>query len=214
MLLLGILILAPDGPAQKLPVSSASQFAAASWTPSELASDGKNSHRVPSRLPLGQLPLRFEPNQGQTDPRVKFLARGAGYGVFLTPDQAVLTLGARAKSAVVGMQLAGANPNAAVSGNAQLPGKSNYFIGSNPAKWHRDIPQFARVRYQGVYPGVDLVYYGNQGQLEYDFEVAPGADPRSIALQFEGPQRPHLDGNGDLILGTGGGEARLKAPRS
>ncbi len=213
LLLLSILILAPGGPVQKLPVSGASQFAAASWTPSELASDGKNSHRVPGRLPLGQLPLRFEPNQGQTDPRVKFLARGAGYGVFLTPDQAVLTLGARAKSAVVGMQLAGANPNAAVSGNAQLPGKSNYFIGSNPAKWHLDVPQFARVRYQGVYPGVDLVYYGNQGQLEYDFEVAPGADPRSIALQFEGPQRPHLDGNGDLILGTGGGEARLKAPR-
>ena len=213
LLLLSILILAPGGPVQKLPVSGASQFAAASWTPSELASDGKNSHRVPGRLPLGQLPLRFEPNQGQTDPRVKFLARGAGYGVFLTPDQAVLTLGAPAKSAVVGMQLAGANPNAAVSGNAQLPGKSNYFIGSNPAKWHLDVPQFARVRYQGVYPGVDLVYYGNQGQLEYDFEVAPGADPRSIALQFEGPQRPHLDGNGDLILGTGGGEARLKAPR-
>jgi hypothetical protein len=157
--------------------------------------------------------MRFEPNQGQTDPRVKFLARGAGYGVFLTPQQAVLTLGGRTKSAVVRMQLADANRSAVVSGNAQLPGKSNYFIGNNPSKWHRDIPQFARVRYEGVYPGVDLVYYGNQGQLEYDFEVAAGADPKTIAFQFQGPQRPHLDSNGDLVLATDGGQVRLKAPR-
>jgi hypothetical protein len=213
LLLLGVLILASGGPVPKLPLSGSNHLAAASWTLSELASDDKNIHRVPGKLALGQLPLRFEPNQGQTDPRVKFLARGAGYGVFLTPDQAVLTLGAQAKSAVVRIQLAGANPIAAVSGNTPLPGKSNYFIGNNPVKWHRDVPQFARVRYQGVYPGVDLVYYGNQGQLEYDFEVAPGADPKTIAFQFEGSQQPHLDGNGDLILATGGGEARLKAPR-
>ena len=90
------------------------------------------------------------------------------------------------------MELAGANPAAAVAGASPLPGKSNYFIGNNPAKWHRDIPQFARVRYQSVYPGVDLVYYGNQGQLEYDFEVAPGADPSQIALRFHGQERPTL----------------------
>ena len=112
------------------------------------------------------------------------------------------------------MQLVGAN-----SGSRRLAeticfrGKSNYFIGNNPAKWHRDIPQFARVRYQAVYPGVDLVYYGNQGQLEYDFEVAPGADPNAIAFQFHWPQRPQLDDNGDLILAADGGEVRLKAPR-
>ena len=211
--LLGILALTPGGLVPRLPVPASKQFTAASWTPSELASDSKSINRVPGQLALGQLPLRFEPNLGQTDPRVRFLARGAGYGVFLTPDKAVLTLGARAKSAVVRIQLAGANPNAAISGNAQLPGKSNYFIGNNPSTWHRDIPQFARVRYRGVYPGVDLVYYGNQGQLEYDFEVAPGADPKTIAFQFAGPRRPHPDGNGDLILITEGGEIRLKAPR-
>ena len=110
--------------------------------------------------------------------RVNFLARGAGYGLFLTPEQAVLTLHSPSTSpAVVRMQLAGANRDAAVSGASPLPGKSSYFVGNDPAKWHRDIPQFARVRYQDVYPGVDLVYYGNQGQLEYDFEVAPGLTP-------------------------------------
>ena len=159
--------------------------------------------------------MRFEPNQGQTDPQVNFLARGAGYGLFLTPDQAVLTLALMlgSRTAIVRMQLAGANPAAAVTGPSRFPGKSNYFIGNDPAKWHRDIPQFARVRYQAVYPGVDLVYYGNQGQLEYDFEVAPGADPNAIAFQFDSSQRPRLDDDGDLILAADSGEVRLKAPR-
>ena len=163
---------------------------------------------------LGRLPLSFEPNQGQTDPQVKFLARGAGYGVFLTSDQAVLTLRSSAKSSsVVRMQLAGASPAATAAGTSQLPGKSNYFIGNDPAKWHRGVPQFARVRYQGVYPGVDLVYYGNQGQLEYDFEVAPGADPSQIALRFQGQERANLDDSGNLILASGSDEVRLQAPR-
>ena len=111
------------------------------------------------------------------------------------------------------MQLAGANPAAAASGSSPLPGKSNYFIGNDPAKWHSGVPQFARVRYQGVYPGVDLVYYGNQGRLEYDFEVAPGADPRQIALRFQGQESANLDAGGNLILASGGNEVSLKAPR-
>jgi hypothetical protein len=206
--LLGVLMLALGGSLPKLPIPDSNHLTTASWAPSDLSSNSKNVHLSPLHLPM-----IFEPNRGQSDPRVKFLSRGAGYGVFLTPDQAVLTLGARAGSAVVRMQLAGANPNAAISGNAQLPGRSNYFIGNNPAKWHRDIPQFARVRYQAVYPGVDLVYYGQQGQLEYDFEVAPGVNPRTIAFQLQGPRKPELGDNGDLILAAGGGEVRLKAPR-
>jgi len=162
---------------------------------------------------FGQLPLRFEPNQGQTDSKVDFLARGAGYGLFLTPNHAVLSLRSNQNTSVVRMELAGGNPSAAVAGADQLPGKSNYLIGNNPAKWHRDIPQFARVRYQGVYPGVDLVYYGNQGQLEYDFEVAPGADPAQIALHFQGPEKTALDASGNLILASNGGEIQLKAPQ-
>ncbi len=132
------------------------------------------------------LPLFFEPNQGQTAPQVKFLARGAGYGLFLTADEAVLRLqpsavsaqhsavgSQRTPSSVIRMRLEGANSSARVSGASPLPGKSSYFIGNDPSKWHRDIPQFARVQYEGVYPGVNLVYYGDQGQLEYDFSVAP-----------------------------------------
>src|SRR5580704_3011769 len=168
----------------------------------------------PTPANYGKLPLSFEPNQGQTDSRVKFLARGAGYGLFLTADQAVLTLRSAARvSSSVRMLLAGANSAAAVTGDSQLPGKSNYFIGSDPAKWHSGIPQFAKVRYQGVYPGVDLVYYGNQGQLEYDFEVAPGADPGQIALRFDGQEKTTLDSEGNLILASAGHQVKLKAPR-
>ena len=76
------------------------------------------------------------------------------------------------------MSLAGSNPNATVAGTDALPGKSNYLIGRDSSRWHTDVPQFARVRYSQVYPGVDLVYYGKQGELEYDFQVAAGADPK------------------------------------
>jgi hypothetical protein len=112
------------------------------------------------------LPMFFEPNLGQTDPRVKFLARGAGYGLFLTGDEAVLELhGAPssqlASDAVIRMKLDGATSSARVSGASPLPGKSSYFIGNNPSKWRHDIPQFGRVEYRAVYPGVDLVYYGD-----------------------------------------------------
>lgn len=215
LLLLGVLALAPSG---HVSVSAANRLIPASRVPSE-----GSLAAVP--LTLDQLPLRFEPNQGQTDAQVKFLARGAGYGLFLTSDRAVLRLGSttadsrkprygnrKAEGSVVSMQLAGANA-LAVSGADPLPGRSNYFIGNDPAKWHRNIPQFARVRYHSVYPGIDLVYYGDQGKLEYDFEVAPGADPGQIAFQLQGPERPRLDRQGDLVLAAGNGEIRLKAPR-
>jgi len=167
------------------------------------------------------LPLMFEPNQGQSDTRVKFLARGTGYGLYLTAQEAVLALQHFASDAqhgvpqtsVVSMKLAGASFAAAPVGDVQLPGKSNYFIGNDPAKWHRDIPQFARVRYREVYPGIDLVYYGNQGQLEYDFEVAPGSDPKLVALKFQGPQNLKIDASGDLMLAVDGSDLRLQAPR-
>jgi hypothetical protein len=147
---------------------------------------------VPVMAAYHRLPLIFEPNQGQSDPVVKFLAHGGGYGLFLTADKAVLTLRHSAtgvrhsvpQSSVVRMTLEGANANSAVSGADELPGKSNYFIGNDPTKWHTDVPKFSRVRYHGVYPGVDLVYYGKQGQLEYDFEAAPGSDPGEVTLRF------------------------------
>ncbi len=167
------------------------------------------------------LPLIFERNQGQSDPRVKFLARGTRYALFLTADAAVLALQDPADrsrhsaepAAVVSMELVNANRHAEIQGNAKLPGKSNYFIGNDPAGWHRNIPQFARVRYAGVYPGIDLIYYGNQGRLEYDFELAPGSDPALVKLRFHAPVPLAIAANGDLEIKLAGGEVRLEAPR-
>src|SRR5271170_6681921 len=168
----------------------------------------------------GKLPLSFEANQGQTDPQVRFLSRGHGYSLFLTDSAAVLALtkgdsqedkvarkhsaGDRSqapdkakKTDVVRMQLAGASPGLKDTGADQLPGTANYFIGNDPNKWHNNVPTYAKVEYAGVYPGVDLVYYGNQSQLEYDFVVAPEADPGSIHFRFSGTRKLKLDGNGD-----------------
>jgi len=165
---------------------------------------------------LNHLPLIFEPNQGQVESSVKFLARGAGYGLYLNPTGAVLTMQTANPSSAghngpsrelesVRMTLVGANPAAPLQGSDRLPGKSNYFIGNDPEKWHTCIPQFAGVHYQGVYPGIDLVFYGNQGHLEYDFQVAPGADPSQTELQFDSAAKLELS-NGDLILkGFAGG---------
>src|SRR5215467_3247204 len=171
-----------------------------------------NAALAPKTSPVS-LPLFFEPNQGQTDAQVKFLARGNGYGIFLTASEAVLKLQASAHQpsvpSVIYMQLEGANA-AAVSGLDQLPGRSNYFIGNKPSLWHRGIPQFARVEYKSVYPGIDLVYYGHQGYLEYDFHVAPSADPSQIALTFDGAAA-RIDA-GDLILATARGDVRFHVP--
>jgi len=103
------------------------------------------------------------------------------------------------------MQLAGASTVTRPLGEEQLPGVANYFIGSDPAGWHTNIPTFAKVRYAGVYPGIDLVYYGNQRQLEYDFAVAPGASPGVIRLELSGAKQLHVAANGDLVFMLGNG---------
>jgi len=183
------------------------------------ASAQSSPRRPDARAILGQLPLIFEPNQGQADASVKFLSRGAGYSLFLDANGAVLGLRtARSSSAVASerllrMKLVGANAAVAASGTDPLPGKSNYFIGNDPRQWHRDIPQFAGVRYENVYRGIDLVFYGNQGHLEYDFRIAPGADAAQAELQFDVETKLELSG-GDLILtGEEEGGVRLHAPQ-
>ena len=182
----------------------------------------------------GKLPLSFEANAGQTDGRVKFTARGAGYGLFLTADEAVLSLqknadGAkkgradqpsassvlpRSNSTVVRMKLTEANRAAQIIGENEQAGKSNYFVGSDQTKWQTDVSHFGRVRYKDVYRGVDEVFYGNQGELEYDLIVAPNADYKQIKLQFDGTQNTSIDTvSGDLILTTqDGGEVRQHKP--
>ncbi len=184
----------------------------------------------------GKLPLSFEANQGQTDRQVKFLSRGNGYSLFLTPTATVLALHKpaarntrhpadaagvpserepeRTPPTVLRMRLVGGNAHARLAGMEELPGKSNYFIGNDPKKWRTNVPTYARVKYQSVYPGVDLVYYGNQRQLEHDFIVAPGADPQTITLGFQGADKLRLDAHGDLLIQTGGEEVILRAPVS
>src|SRR5229473_8563906 len=183
----------------------------------------------------GKLPLSFEANHGQTDPKVKFLSRGPGYKLFLLPHEAVLMLQkerhakpAKRLGALPGfpeaperevsppdtirMSLLGAAANAAVTGIDEMPGKSNYFIGNDPSRWRTNVPNYAKVRYQGVYRGIDLVYHGSGQQLEYDFIVAPGADPRQIRLGLKGTKKLELTPEGDLLLGTSGETARLHKP--
>ena len=161
------------------------------------------------------------------DARAKFVARGSGYNLFLGSDGATLGLvnqGQSKKSQkqsqvsqaaqvqYLEMKLAGANRNARLSGAAALPGHSNYFMGNDPAKWRTGVPQFGRVKYQDVYPGVDLVFYGNQGQLEYDFQVAPGADPSQAELEFNGARKLAVK-DGALVIQCAGGNVRLEAPQ-
>jgi Chitobiase/beta-hexosaminidase C-terminal domain/Bacterial Ig-like domain (group 3)/Beta-propeller repeat len=229
--------------------------AAAPASQTEQGSPARNAKLAQS---YGKLPLSFEPNRGQVDKTVKFLARGTGYGLYLTAQEAVLTLskpdpnriskrlapfsprlevnGIGRESAsketrnsrdpqqeaaltqrrfakdIVRMQLAGANLASEPTGLNLLPGTSSYFLGNDPAKWHTAIPTYAKVRYVGVYPGIDLVYYGNQQQLEYDFVIAPGADPGPIQLHFAGARELKLDRDGNLAIAAENGSIAFHKP--
>jgi hypothetical protein len=160
----------------------------------------------------GQLPLAFEVNQGQAGPQVDFLSHGKGYTLGLTPGSAELALQQGATSDALQMQLLGANPAAPVAGLNELVTKSNYLIGNDPSKWHTNIANYGRVEYQDVYPGINVIYYGNQTQLEYDFVVAPGASPGAIHLAFQGAQAISLDAQANLVLHTAGGDVVEHAP--
>ena len=167
----------------------------------------------------GKLPLHFEANQGQTHQDVRFLARGPGYSLYLTAGEAVLVLAkpnpdatqTRGTPVVVRMSLVDAAPKPLVSGREELPGKANYLIGK-PAKWRTNVPTYAKVHYRAVYPGIDLVYYGSQRQLEYDFVVSPGADPERIVLGFQGAERLEINAEGELVLHAAGEVIRQRVP--
>ena len=161
-------------------------------------------------LSYAELPLSSEMNQGQAEAPVKFLSRTSGATVLLTANEMVLSLSKPA--AAVRMQLAEANPEPAISGVDELPGKSNYFIGTDPEKWRTNVPTFGKVRYEDVYPGIDLIYYGNHRQLEYDFVVNPGADPESIRFTLAGTDAAELDSRGDLVVHMAGGDIRQHKP--
>jgi hypothetical protein len=217
--------------AAKTPTAGGIESAPGLLPASLTSSIGGQSQRQARSLFAG-LPLTFEPNQGQgnldpVDPRAKFVAHGSGYSLFLGTQGAILSLVSRdqPKSAdkdktaptltlieSVEMKLAGANANLNPTASEPLPGKSNYLIGNDPSKWRRAVPQFARVQYQDVYPGINLVFYGNQGRLEYDFQVAPGADPAQAELEFNGAKKLEVE-DGALVIRSDADSVRLEAPQ-
>ena len=172
--------------------------------------DEKTRERVNEAY--GKLALSFEANHGQTAPQVKFLSRCDGYNLFLTSNEAVLAISKGAQGAALKIKLVGANPEPQVTGESELPGKSNYLLGADQSQWRTNIANYAKVRYAEVYPGIDMVYYGAGRQLEYDFIVAAGADPGRIKLLMEGAQGMRVDERGDLMLSVGGGEIRQRKP--
>lgn len=169
-------------------------------------------HRPPAVM---HLPLAFEANRGQTVDAVRYLARGPGYALFLTRDEAVVRLHrphTHAPDAVVRMRFVDAAPAPTVTGDEPLAARANYLLGADARDWHTDVPLYARVRYAGVYPGVDAVFYGTERALEYDLVVAPGTDPAAITLAFRGTERATIADDGTLVLHAPGGDLTQRKP--
>jgi Abnormal spindle-like microcephaly-assoc'd, ASPM-SPD-2-Hydin/Beta-propeller repeat len=189
-----------------------------------------------------RLPLSFEKNVGQTDAQVRYTARGQGYLLFLTPTEAVLALRSpdtpsrgraasdslvrephpaqkapdggevAAKNDALHLGFVGANPDPRITGDNLLEGRSNYFVGDDPRQWHTNVPNYARVKYESIYPGIDLVYYGNQIELEFDLVVSPGADPNKVRFNLLGARKLALNSQGDLVVSLGAREISLHKP--
>ena len=177
---------------------------------------------------IGRAPLRFEPNRGQADPSVQFVSHGGSASVMVTRNETFLVIRKKEagdcgrhepgcyrepvwKTETIRMRLEGSRVPAEVRGVELQPGVSNYLIGNDPSKWQTGVPNYSKVEVKGVYDGVDMVYYGNGKQLEYDFVVAPGVDPDVIRLAYDGVKL-RTDGNGDLLLATSLGELRQHKP--
>lgn len=161
---------------------------------------------------LLERPLVFEANRGQMGPEIKFLARGRGLGLALTASGAMAYLEGR--HAPVRMYFPGTPSPGRLEGYELQPGKSNYLHGPDPAQWRTDIPNFGKVAYRSLYPGIDLVFYGaNQHQFEYDFIVAPGGDPSAIRVAFEGADTVRLDEEGAVVVRAGQAQLRQRKPR-
>ena len=161
----------------------------------------------------GNAPLYFEANCGQAVGPAQFVARGHDCQFLISPAETQIMLRkTAAEPATVRMQFVGANAQASICGDAALPGKVNYLIGNDPAQWRTGVATFAKVRVEELYQGVNLVYYGNQRQLEYDFMIAPGANPGAIAIHFAGVDKISVDTRGELILSLAGGEIHQPKP--
>jgi hypothetical protein len=167
-----------------------------------------------AKAALAQLPLRFEANQGQMGPAVRYSAHAGGYDLFLTkngPSLAFRTAGPVPQSRRVDISLLNSNRAPAIEALDRFQTRTDFFRG-NRADWRTNVPSYSRVRYRAVYPGVDVVYYGNQNQLEYDFVLQPGADPNAIRMKFSGDGHLSLSLEGDLVLESGDARIVQKKP--
>lgn len=166
-----------------------------------------------------KLPLYFEKNEGQIDTSVKFLSRGPGYTFYFTPKEIIMVLQKTLQekkspqSAVLKIQFVGANQPFPIKGLEEQKCKSNYFKGNDPLNWRTNISNYAKVQYEGLYPGIDAVFYGNQQQFEYDFCLAPGANPQHARLHLEGAKELAIDAGGNLrIMLEDGKEVQMLKP--
>jgi hypothetical protein len=232
------------GPAEEQPAparpSATLGFRPASQATSNPVANAAPKNQAAAAGAGGRLSIDFEANLGQTAPQVHFLAHSAGYTLFLTATEAVMTFAGPtatsvtptakegraallrsdttytatvSTSSVLRMELVGANSNAAIVGAQELPGKSNYFLGNQPSRWIANVPHYAGIVYQDIYPGIDLVYHaGGQQQLEYDWVVSAGADPTAIRVAYQGAEGLSVDDQGDLIVPTPGGKLTQFAP--
>ena len=198
----------PNGLGQRGARALASEGISGAWRGSE------SLHRRFSRFQVNA-PMVFEANHGQTHSSVEMLARGRGYTSFFTSRQIVVAMETdkRGSRPAVRMELVGANPAPRIRGAKPLPGRSHYLLGNDPQQWRTHIRHYAGVRYQQVYPGVELVCYGSDGRLEYDFVISPGGEPSSIRLAFEGADGLSVDPSGDLVVEIGGEQLRHRKPR-
>lgn len=178
-------------------------------------------HRVVQNkeFDLTRLPIAFEENLGQFQKNIRFAAHGSGYSLFLGSKEAVLEVlennphdSTKHIHQFIRLTFAGASSKTKPQGLDLLPGKSNYLIGKNPEQWHQDIRQFGKVKYRSIYPGADLVYYGHEGEVEFDFYLAPGADASPITLNLEGASSLEVTEEGNILLHLVRGVIRLTKP--
>jgi hypothetical protein len=170
---------------------------------------------------LGRLPLVFEPNQGQSENDVQFLARGNAYTVLLKQGKAIFMFSpepTRTKDlkgnqpSSLTLELLHSNDKSKAGGLDLLPGKSNYFIGKHPSDWHVGISQFGKVTFKSIYPGIDVVYHGSDGELEYDFVLAPNSDPAALNFRVSGMYQVLVEEDGGLCIHASAGTVTLHKP--
>jgi uncharacterized protein (TIGR03437 family) len=160
------------------------------------------------------LPLMFEPNRGQTAPEIQWISRSPEGVLLLTPDVATMVVrGPDNRARRVTMRIVGARSDANAEGMDALPSYSNYFIGDTPSAWRTRVPHYSKLKFDDVYPGIDLVYYGKDRRLEYDFLLSPGANHKKIELDFNGADRLEIDSSGDLLIDAGGIKIRQLRPK-